>query len=134
MRRVVVVCMVALGSSCSQGTTSSGSAGEQDIRSVCAPTVTRSGERANIRVRGGCSPDAAQYTCEVRVLSSSITVRLLGPVDAPADCGTVDKACFIPALQEGSYALEFAAGEEFNRTLDVGPEHAMFDCWSDAGM
>lgn len=132
MRRLVVIGLAAASACTNSSTTGSASETPQDIRSACAPTMTRANARADIRVQGGCDPEADHYHCEVKVYSSSITVRLLGP-EYSGSCGLVDKACFIPPLDEGSYALEFEEGEELNRTLDVAPEHPVFSCGRDGG-
>lgn len=124
----------AVASACSSSTPSD-TRGANPIRAVCAPTATQSDVQFQLRVMGGCVSGADSYACEVVKSSSSVDIRLIGPsVCDDCSCVTVDKACVVPALPEGTWSFTFAEGTSFNRDVHVSPNEAVFSCARDGGM
>ena len=109
----------------------------QSIRWVCAPERTKSDQRFEIRVAGGCTDAPDDYRCDVIKESDRVTVTLWGPPPcANCTCVLVNKPCMVPALPAGTWSMEFVGGEQLNRDVEVGPGHAMFQCVqpTDAGV
>ncbi|MEW5853857.1 MAG: hypothetical protein AB2A00_34095 [Myxococcota bacterium] len=126
MRPGFVLLMLASWVGCS-GDASPSTTEVQEIRGVCAPVVTRSDERFEIEVSGGCDPDRQKYSCGVQRSGGIVEVKLLGPSPS-GSCVTVTKPCSVPPLPEGTYRFEFLRGESFNQEVGAAPQHPVFQC------
>ena len=99
------------------------------LTAVCAPTQTQAGARFQLGVTGGCGGTAADYRCVVNKLDTVVEVTLLGPEPCKdCQCAVVEQICSVPALDTGSWNLTFIENTGFNRTVDVAPQHPVFQC------
>lgn len=105
----------------------------QEIVEVCAPTEVRSGEGFVIRVRGGCAQASEGTTCRVTKQLPRVAVSLQAE-SSEACAGFTEKPCSVPALEEGTWQLEFDRGRSFDRQLSAAPGLPGFVCpWLDGG-
>ncbi len=99
------------------------------LTAVCAPDRTQSGQSFTLGVTGGCGGTSADYRCVVNKVDGLLEVTLLGPSPCEAcTCLVVEQVCSVPALEAGGWSLVFLENTSFNRTVDVAPQHPVFQC------